>query len=191
MHPHPEGQSDFNYPLGGLLQVKGVVKEAELRSPKQLDANGEECLLVVKNGKTTGVTIGRVTGIESVIREYGEYGLKRTSREVAVYPYSHKDGAFSAPGDSGSIVVDGEGRLVGLLTGGSGTTESTDVTYIMPYFAASVYNDIGEAGEASSSFSSCIFVCAYATSSHSVTLFAFHYTLSISSLSVSRWWIAV
>ena len=71
MHPHPEGQLDFKYPLGGLLQVKGVVKEAELRSPKQLDANGEECLLVVKNGKTTGVTIGRVTGIESVIRVSG------------------------------------------------------------------------------------------------------------------------
>ncbi|KAN0113531.1 hypothetical protein V8E52_007595 [Russula decolorans] len=127
MHPHPEGQSDFKYPLGGLLQVNGVVKEAELRSPKRLDANGEECLLVVKNGKTTGVTIGRVAGIES-------YGLKKTSLEVAVYPYSHKDGAFSAASDSGSIVVNGEGRVVGLLTGGSGTTVSTDVAYITPYF---------------------------------------------------------
>ncbi|KAF8483854.1 hypothetical protein DFH94DRAFT_792531 [Russula ochroleuca] len=65
------------------------------RSPKHFDANGEECLLVVKNGNTTRVTIGRVTGIESAIREYGSYGLKRTSLEVAVYPYSHKDGAFS------------------------------------------------------------------------------------------------
>lgn len=92
------------------------------------------CLFVVKNGKTTGITISRVAGIESVIRDYYEDGLRRTSLEVAVYPYSHRDGAFSAPGDSGSIVVDGEGRLVGLLTGGSGTTESTDVTYITPYF---------------------------------------------------------
>lgn len=75
-----------------------------------------------------------MTGIESVIREYGKYGLRRTSLEVAIYPYSHKDGAFSACGDSGSIVVDGKGHLVGLLTGGSGTTESTDVTYVTPYF---------------------------------------------------------
>jgi len=134
MHPHSEGQSDFNYPLGGLLQVEGVVKEVELRSPTQLDANGEECILVVKNGKTTGVTIGRVTGIESVVREYGQDGLKETSLEVGVYPYSHKDGAFSAAGDSGSIVVTGEGRVVGLLTGGSGTTEYNDVTYVTPYF---------------------------------------------------------
>jgi hypothetical protein len=26
------------------------------------------------------------------------------------------------------------GRIVGLLTGGSGTTDSTDVTYVTPYF---------------------------------------------------------
>jgi hypothetical protein len=135
MHPHPKGQSDFRYPLGGLLQVKGVVKEAEPCSPMQLNAEGEECLLVVKNGKTTGVTIGRLTGIESVIREYDEFGLTGTGKRTSlVYSESHKDGLFSAPGDSGSIVVDGEGRLVGLLTGGSGTVESTDVTYIVPYF---------------------------------------------------------
>jgi hypothetical protein len=134
MHPRLEGRSDFKYPVGGLLQVKGVVKEAELRNPKQLDANGEECLLVVKNGKTTGTTIGRGTGIESIIREYDEYGIKRTSMEFTVYPYSHRDGAFSARGDSGSIVVDGQGCIVGLLTGGSGMTDSTDVTYVTPYF---------------------------------------------------------
>jgi hypothetical protein len=134
MHPHPEGQLDFKYPLGGLLRVKGVMKEAELRNPQQLDLNGENCLLVVKSGQATGVTFGRVSGIESVIREHGEHRLKKTSLEVAAYPYGHKDGAFSAPGDSGSIVVDGEGRLVGLLTGGSGTTKTTDVTYITPYF---------------------------------------------------------
>ncbi|KAH9009672.1 hypothetical protein EDB83DRAFT_452123 [Lactarius deliciosus] len=134
MHPHPEGRSSFKFPIGGLLQVKGVVKENEIRQPTQLDKNGEECLLVIKNGKSTGVTIGRGTGIESFIREYDEYGNESTSMEVAIYSYSHKDGAFSASGDSGSIVVDGLGRIVGLLTGGTGSTDSTDVTYLTPYF---------------------------------------------------------
>ncbi|KAH7887130.1 hypothetical protein F5I97DRAFT_1936641 [Phlebopus sp. FC_14] len=134
MHPHLEGRSNFEYPIGGRLQVKSVLKEADIRNPKQLDANGEECLLVVKNGKTTKVTIGRGTGTGSFIREYDQCGIKRTSTGVAIYPYSHTDGAFPAPGDSGSIVVDGQGRTVGLLTGGSGTTNSTDVTYVMPYF---------------------------------------------------------
>jgi len=134
MHPHPEGRSSFEYPVSGLLQVKGIVKEEEIRQPTSLDANGEECLIVIKNGKSTGVTIGRGTGIESFVRVYHDYGIKSTSTEIAIHPYNHKDGAFSAPGDSGSIVVDGLGRIVGLLTGSSGTTDSTDVTYVTPYF---------------------------------------------------------
>ena len=135
MHPHPKSQSNFKYLLGGLLQVKGVVKENELRRPKQLSANGEECLLVVKNGMGTGLTIGRLTGIESVIRDYSDYGIgKTTTLEFAILPYSHKDGTFSAASYSGSIVVDGGGCLVGLLTGSSGVADSTDVAYIMPYF---------------------------------------------------------
>ena len=132
---HPEGQSNFEYPTDGLLQINGAVSKTELGGPKQLDSNGNQCLLVIKNGKATGATIGRMTGIQSVVREYSKYGPNaKASLEVAVYPNSHKDGEFSAPSDSGSIVVDGEGRLVGLLTGGSGTTVSIDVTYITPYF---------------------------------------------------------
>lgn len=134
MHPHPEGRSSFIYPTGGLLQVKGVIKEDEIHQPTQLDANGEECLIVIKNGLSTGVTIGRGTGMESFVREYNQYGIKLTSMALAIYSYSCKDGPFSAPGDSGSIVVDRLGRIVGLLTGGTGGTDSTDVTYLTPYF---------------------------------------------------------
>jgi hypothetical protein len=134
MHPHPEGRSSFEYPVDGLLQVEGIVKEEEIRQPTLLDANGEECLIVIKNGRSTGVTIGRGTGMESFVREYHDHGIKSTSMEIAIHSYSHKDGAFSAPGDSGSIVVDGLGRIVGLLTGGTGTADSTDVSYVTPYF---------------------------------------------------------
>ncbi|KAF5346983.1 hypothetical protein D9758_010100 [Tetrapyrgos nigripes] len=138
MHPHSEGQSSFHpsfhHLARGVLQIKGIVKDDEIRKPKQLDVNGEKCLFVVKNGMGTGVTYGRATGMESFVREYNDYGTKKTSTELAVYSYSNKDGAFSASGDSGSIVVDGEGRIVGLLTGGSGSTESTDATYLTPYW---------------------------------------------------------
>ena len=134
MHPHPEGQSSFKYPIGGLLQVKGVVQRDEIRRSTQLDAHCEPCLLVIKDGKAAGVTVGRATGIESFVRTYAECGIiKSTSMELAVYPYSHGDGSFSALGDYGSIVVDGGGRIVGLLTSGSGMTDSTDVTYLTPY----------------------------------------------------------
>ncbi|KZT05709.1 uncharacterized protein LAESUDRAFT_726637 [Laetiporus sulphureus 93-53] len=134
MHPHPEGRSDFKYPPGGLLQVRGVVKDDEIRKPQQLDANGEKCLIVVKNGKTTGTTLGRLAGMESFVRRYPEHGIKKTSIEIAVYPYSNKDGAFSARGDSGAIVVDSKGRVVGLLVGGAGTNGEFDVTYLTPYW---------------------------------------------------------
>jgi len=134
MHPHAESRTSFKYPRGGLLQLRDVAKENELRNPTTLDTNGEKCLIVVKNGNTTGVTIGRATGIESFVREYCGTPSESTSMEVAIYPYSHQDGAFSAPGDSGSIIADANSRIVGILTGGAGQTNSTDVTYASPYY---------------------------------------------------------
>jgi len=54
--------------------------------------------------------------------------------EIAIYPYSHKGGAFSAPGDSGSVIGDANNRIVGMLTGGASQADSTDVTYASPYY---------------------------------------------------------
>ena len=96
--------------------------------------DGEECLLVVKSGNSTDVTIGRTTGIMTFVREYFEGGTHETSMELAIYPYGNKAGAFSAPGDSGSIIANGEGHIIGLLTGGAKLMDSTDVTYAIPLF---------------------------------------------------------
>jgi hypothetical protein len=140
LHHDDEGRSAFAdiYMLDSLLRVKGILKEEEIRHPTSLDANGEKCLIVIKNGRSSGVTIGRGTGIESFIRVYDDSGIKSTSMAIAIYPYSYEysydECIFSAPGDSGSIVVDGLGRIVGMITGGSGSTERTDVTYVTPYF---------------------------------------------------------
>jgi hypothetical protein len=134
MYPDPGTRATFKYPPGGLMQLRDFVKYDELRRPTMLDTNGEECLIVVKNGATTGVRLGRATGIESFVRDYKDYKIHSTSREIAVYPYSNSDGAFSAPGDSGSVVGDANCRIVGMLTGGTGKTESTDVTYVSPYY---------------------------------------------------------
>lgn len=56
--------------------------------------------------------------------------------EIAIYPYSHwhKDDAFSAPRDSGSVIGDANHRIVGMLIGGAGQTDSIDVTYASPYY---------------------------------------------------------
>ncbi|KAI5804860.1 hypothetical protein DFH27DRAFT_512722 [Peziza echinospora] len=133
MFPAPEDQADYEYPENGLLQACGVVQPEEIRTPKQLDANGEECLLVVKHGLTTGTTIGRVTGMESFSHNFNEYGIKGISMDIAVLAYGHANGPFSARGDSGSIVLDRKGRIVGMVNGGAGAADRTDVTYLTPY----------------------------------------------------------
>ncbi len=116
------------------MQLQDFVKDGELCQLTTLDANGEECLIVVKNGTSTGVTLGRASGIESLVRDYNEYGIKSTSMEIAIYSYSHKDGAFSARGDSGSVIGDANSRIIGMLTSGAGQTDSTDITYVSPYY---------------------------------------------------------
>ena len=96
--------------------------------------HGEKCLLVVKNGLTTGTTVGRVNGLESFTRVYEDDGIKQTSIEIAVLIYDKTREKFSDSGDSGSIVLARDGRIVGILTGGSGPTDETDITYLTPYW---------------------------------------------------------
>ena len=78
MYPDAETRTNFKYPCGGLMQLRDFVKDGELRHPTMLDANGEYCLIVVKNGATTGVALGRATGIESFVREYKDYAISST-----------------------------------------------------------------------------------------------------------------
>jgi hypothetical protein len=68
------------------------------------------------------------------MREYFSDGTNQTSIEWAILPYDHKSGVFSAAGDSGSIIADTYGRIGGLLTGGAGNAEPTDITYATPFF---------------------------------------------------------
>ena len=133
MCPDAETFANFKYPLDGLMQLQDFVKDGELQCPTMLDADGEECLIVVKNGTATGVTFGRASGIESFVREYKDYAIHSTSVEIAIYSYNHKDHAFSAAGDSGSVVSDVNGHIIGMLIGGAGETDSTDVTYVSAY----------------------------------------------------------
>lgn len=116
------------------MQLRDFVKYDELRHPTMLDADREKCLIVVKNGGATGVRLGRATGLESFVREYKDNAIHLTSMQIAVYAYSQKDRAFSAPGDSGSVVVDANSRIVGMIIGGAGNEKSTDVTYLSPYY---------------------------------------------------------
>jgi len=124
----------FEYPSDRLLPLRGIIEEDKLRSPQMLDTNDERCISVIKNG-FNGMTIGCATGTNSLTREYLKDGSHRTSMQWAIMQYNYKSGAFSGPGDSGAIIVDGKGRIGGLLIGGAGDPDSRfDITYAIPFY---------------------------------------------------------
>lgn len=124
----------FQYPYDRLLKLQDLMSEDLMHKTDMLDEDGEPCMFVIKNGNATGVTIGRANGIFSYVRQYSNNHTYQTSMEWAILPYDHKSGVFSAPGDSGSIIADGRGRIGGLLTGGAGKRGDSDITYATPFF---------------------------------------------------------
>ncbi|KAG8736674.1 hypothetical protein FRC10_009052 [Ceratobasidium sp. 414] len=128
MFPNRADRAGYEYPKDGLLQIHGVVPESEICQPQQLNANGENAMPVIKNGLTTGTTVGWVNGLKSLVRYYGDYNLEFTALEITIIPYGGR-GAFSDQGDSGAAILDGKGRIVAILNGGGGTADKTDVTF--------------------------------------------------------------
>ena len=47
-------------------------------------------------------------------------------------PHTSKSGAFSEDGDSGAAVINGWGVVVGILTGGGGSSKVSDCMYVTP-----------------------------------------------------------
>ncbi|HEX5996133.1 MAG TPA: hypothetical protein VFY84_13415 [Jiangellales bacterium] len=108
---------DLAYPAGSLAGVA----DAEL---------GRQ---VEKAGRTTGLTRGEVTAIEldSLTVRY-PIGLVRFDDQIEVT--GHGPGPFSAGGDSGSVVYDGDMNAVSLLFAGSerGGPAGQGLTYCNP-----------------------------------------------------------
>lgn len=131
MNPRSGNPIKFLYPPKRLLKISSVIPVEEMRRPHQLDKDGKECIMVIKNGFGSGTTIGYANGIFSYTRKYfGNDGI--TSKEWAIVT-ADPTYAFSTTGDSGSAIVDGKGRLGGLLTGGTtGRPAALDITYATP-----------------------------------------------------------
>ena len=83
--------------------------------PVKGDADPEIDLAVRKSGRTTRLTEGRITATDVTLRVwYSEGPLVFTDQFLVSAP-----AGFSGPGDSGSLIVDGENHSVGLLFAGS------------------------------------------------------------------------
>jgi hypothetical protein len=113
----------------------GTITDDLMRNPDMWDSDGEPWLLVVKSGNATGTTIGRANGVFSIVRDYfNDMSVNQTSMEWGIINYDSKSEVFSEPGDSGSVIADIRGRIGGMLTGGSGKTNSSDMTYATPFW---------------------------------------------------------
>jgi len=137
MFPQPQDCQKYQEPEDDLIQIRGVVPESEFHAPQDLDAHNVKTLLAVKNSRSTNTTFGRVNGLKSITRHYTDYGIHQVSEEYVVLGYDTstlKNNKFSDPGDSGAVVIGRDGRIIGILTGGGGPTDETDMTYITPYF---------------------------------------------------------
>ena len=130
MYPRSDGGPGFKYPENRQLRINGIVTREQLTNP-DLDSEDQSNFIVLKHGCTTDLTVGRYAGLKSYLCD--ENGVE--SVELAIYNYGKSPGPFSAKGDSGSLIFDGFGRMVGLLHSGklksSGLT-NTHVTYATP-----------------------------------------------------------
>lgn len=114
-YPHSNiHKAVFTFPINRQLRINGWVTRELLANPDGFDGNGEPCLIVMKYGNATDLTVGRYTGLEAYVCD----GLGQESTELAIYNYDRDSGPFSAKGDSGSLIFDGTGKMVGILHSG-------------------------------------------------------------------------
>ncbi|KAL4077475.1 hypothetical protein J3A83DRAFT_4388852 [Scleroderma citrinum] len=132
MYPHPANRPSFTYPTNCLLLFYDTIPDEEMWKPslRTRDHDNEPCIMVVKRGYASGLTVRRLNTIRSFTRVLIQGQPGQMSKEVTVLPRNTKSGPFSWPGDLGSAVIDGKGRLAGLLTGGAGNTDMFDCTYV-------------------------------------------------------------
>ena len=115
---------------GRQLRINGIVTHKLLANPDLYNAEDQPCLVVMKDGSTTDLTVGLYAGLESYFCD--DLGVE--SSKLGIYNYDKKKGpVFSKKGDSGALILDGKGRMVGQLhsrinKGGSTNNHITHTT---------------------------------------------------------------
>jgi len=127
-YPLDNSRAVFESPPNRQLKITGIVTRERLANPDCFDSNNKPCLIVLKDGGTSDLTVGRYAGLEAYLCD----DLGQESIELAIYNYNKQSGDFSAKGDSGSLIVDGMGNMVGILHSGMPKDASSHVTYATP-----------------------------------------------------------
>jgi len=125
------GATTFKFPEERKLRIEGCATREDLANPAEFNSEGQQCLMVSKDGNTTDLTVGRYAGLVSFT--LNAFGIE--SVELGIYNSGSK--AFSAKGDSGSLVwhtKNGKARIVGQVHSANnrGGSTSNHVTYCTP-----------------------------------------------------------
>jgi hypothetical protein len=131
LDPRYDVPSEFDYPEDCIYLLKAILAAAEIKEPNSQDIEGDPTRFVFKRGITTHTTIGRLNGFMSRERRYTLHG-NIDSIAAAVHAYDIDSGPFSRGGDSGAAIVGVNNDIVAQLTGGTGPTGSSDITYGTP-----------------------------------------------------------
>ncbi|EEQ31269.1 hypothetical protein McanMca71_006840 [Microsporum canis] len=107
------GRDSLNYT--GDLEQSAPTLQRESQFITRIDPIPNSQSAVIKKGRTTGVTVGTISGLTSIaIRIPGlPAGLHHRGFEISSGP-----APFAKPGDSGSWVLNMSGQVIGLLFGG-------------------------------------------------------------------------
>ena len=131
MCPQPSAPS-FPFPADRLIKFHSTIPDYEIYTPTTRDENNNPCIMVIKRGYGSGLTVGRLNTIRSIIRSYFKNKPGKASYEVSVLRRNSQSGPFAARGDSGSVAVDGKGRVAGLITAGTPRcTYLTSVNFLL------------------------------------------------------------
>lgn len=87
----------------------------------RLEVNDEKS--IYKIGRTTGSTVGHINGVKANVKFFPDLP---TTTEYTALPNGGNVLSFGATGDSGSWVINGEGKLIGFIIG----TGDDRLTYI-------------------------------------------------------------
>ena len=117
----------FKFPANHQLRINSCLTHKQLANPDRFSSNSKPCL-IIKDGNTTDLTVRQYAGLEAYT--CNELGIEST--ELAIYNYNKQSGPFSTKGDSGSLIFDGMGHMVGILHSGMVKGQSCHVTYATP-----------------------------------------------------------
>ena len=137
----PSNRIDAAIALSTPDDIGTETPEGGYGQPRSDPFEGTLGMSVQKYGRTTGHTVGRVTGINATIDVNYRTGVARFVGQIVI---TGSEGEFSAGGDSGSLIVSkglllADRRPVGLLFAGStGTTIANPIELVLDRFGVRV-----------------------------------------------------